>query len=289
MLTPIRWFGPRTHYGSLGEVFEFGDCACCGCKCQSAVGDVDDSSLEDPTFYAPFLDGARLKIIIGGLPASFSYSLTNPVNGFGEQWVYDVTVTGLDALNGTILQDIPRSQYGCMWGGRAFTNSGLFLTESVDLTVTEDVKYCNGSFVIPSSTTFTSPASIQARVVRKNHANSGSFERNVFRYLSVLFSFGTCFSGAYNAYSPIVADDQYRLDKPLFDNDATIGNSGIGLDCKRLGDVVSGVFTWQERVCFGSPANDETTTASACGMTGGGDVADVTGTVGSYSIEIERL
>jgi hypothetical protein len=293
-MLPERWFGPRNN--ASGEtLFRVGGCKCCGCDCQSAVGDVSSDTLEELKLYPIFTNGARLKIIIAGLPSSYSFSLARPAGGFDDQNVYDVTVTGMNAMNGTILADIPLSQYKCLWGGEAFTDNGLFLSEDFPLSVTEldtyiyrDFGPCGSAFIFTTTTNSTINATIRARVVRKNHADPANVLSTTFRYVSVLIGFGPCAGGSkYNFYWPEVEIGQYRLDDPIAGLASQSGTTGVGLDCKRLADIVSGVFAWKEQVCEGNPANDETTTA-ICG-TGGGDVADVTGTVGSYSVQVERL
>jgi hypothetical protein len=293
-MPPLKWFGPRNSV-SNGVLFPLGGCKCCGCDCQSAVGDVNSDTLEELKLYPIFTNGARLKIVIDGLPSSYSFSLARPPSGFDDQNVYDVTVTGMNAMNGTMLASIPLSQYKCLWGGEAFSNSGLFFEEFFPLSVTSVNKYiyrgfdpCSSAIITTTTTNITINATIRARVVRKNHADPANVESTTFRYVSVLIGFSACAGGsAFNFYWPEVEINQYRLDDPIAGSASQSGTTGVGLDCKRLADIVSGVFTWKEQSCPGGTPNDETTTA-ICG-TGGGDVADVTGAVGSYSIQVERL
>lgn len=304
-----RWFGPRTWITESGYG-QHGDCSCCGCSCQSAVGDVDDSSLEAESRYTPYFGGVRAKIVIGGLPALVEWSLAQPVQTVGSEKTQQVTnfsMTGLDGINGTYLVNLPVSQYGCLWGNSDLSEDYVYQeTFPIEIVAeqTQRRTYDNCSTYDEYTETGTQyvTATLQVDIVRKNESQSPNVANStIFRYVSVRLFFSHCQAVAsdntwviipvqYRTYWPLFANDQYRLDRPFWESlQSAFYGSGVGFDCKRLGNQASGSFAWAQTNCTGVAANDQATAASLCGMTGGADVAEVSGTVGSYTVEIERL
>lgn len=308
MTTPKRWFGPRSTFSILGDPFQFGDCTCCGCLFQSGTDSVADTTLDAESFYPRFENGARVRLVIADIPSSFSYELASAIltDGFGVQYqsVTSVTVTGLEQLNATRLINLPMSQYKCIWPRRNI------YTESFDINCAVEVvtNYTNDGCATSTQTTdtssddFTITLSVGAYksvfpLIETAEGGKGS----PFRYVLMKIAGWPCFFeegnlfypylGMINAYWPFVSG-VYELDRGTSEGvDAC--STGLGIDGKRIGDVASGTFFWRETDPFSPPvpniSNDPSRVASLCGLTGGANTAYVTGAVGSYSMEIERL
>lgn len=302
-----RWFSPRTWYSQFG-FGQYGDCSCCGCVCQSSTGDVDDTNLDDQKVYQPYVNGARVKIVISGMPALVEWELA-AIESLGgtnvRHTINRFSLTGLDGLNGTRYVNLPISQYGCLWGNNTNFLDPVY-SETIDLEITTEQtqidrynNVCDANSVYTDTGTLFTSATLQVDVYRKYWTVLPRVEETVFRYVAVRLYFADCnpvggTSGwvltprTSNAYWPYFANDQFRLDRPFLESiPGTFYGSGVGFDCKRLASQASGSFSWTQMNCYA--ANDETTVANLCGETGGGDVAEVSGTVGSYTVEVERL
>ncbi len=300
------WRGPRSYFGSIGEALQFGDCICCGCLSQSGTASVDDNDLDPESTYDRFKNGARVKLIIADIPASFSYQLVTPIetNGFGEQYqsVTSVTITGLDNLNGTRLVSLPLSQYKCLWPRRNIYTEQIDITYDVSVQSIITSNNCTTSFSQTDNSNVTAAMTLSVGVYKKvfpaiETAAGGS--GSPFRYVLVRLDGWDCFTGAPNIFYPRLGlanlywpyvTGEYALSSGINDPASQCG-TGIGIDGKRISNVASGSFQWAEATSAPSLAitNDPTRSASLCSLSGSGDISDVTGSVGSYSMEIERL
>lgn len=84
-------------------------CPCCQCECA------------DGTLYPKF---TRIKVVISGLPASYSYTVAYDFEGtlrwgsldaVGGKYFYGtITINGLDDLNGTHFFDVPHTPENCL-------------------------------------------------------------------------------------------------------------------------------------------------------------------------------
>lgn len=308
MTTPKRWFGPRSTFGSLGEPFQFGDCTCCGCLFQSGTDSVADTDLDAESFYSRFENGARVRLVIADIPSSFSYQLASPIliDGFGAQYqsVTSVTVTGLQQLNATRLITLPRNQHKCLWPRRNIYTESFAINCSVEVVTNYTSDGCATSAQTIDSSSGDTTVTLSVGTYKKFFPSIETAEGgkgSPFRYVLMKIAGWPCFFaegnmfypylGMVNAYWPFVSGI-YELDRGTSEGVPEC-STGLAIDGKRIANVASGTFFWRETNPFSPPApdiaNDPARVASLCGLTGGGDTAYVTGAVGSYSMEIERL
>lgn len=122
-----RWFGPR-YVPSVNSNAKHGSCGCCGCAYYAGdtIADIDELPHEPGDFYVreslsslyngtyrPFLDGATIRLVVSSIPNVLSW--TQFVSQGARTITFDeFTVTGFGGLNGTFLQDVEKSQYGCL-------------------------------------------------------------------------------------------------------------------------------------------------------------------------------
>jgi hypothetical protein len=102
-----RWFGPRPIYQPIATgwpslVSVHGSCGCCACGA-TYTNEADELVF---TKYPAYRDGLRVKVVVSGVPDSFSID-------YAGTWFTEAS--GMSGYNGTWYFDVIRSQYGCIY------------------------------------------------------------------------------------------------------------------------------------------------------------------------------